>query len=247
MLKKIVYIAISILLISCEWLNPFEDEGDYTERRIELTNVTHVKNDNIFHIIFVKDTLDVLIFKGGENKIDKCSFEINGSQLIIDHDYKNNARNFEFIIAEIRLQTIDSITVNAPAEISSHNTLTGNELYVDVVSKAELVEMNLSLDYSMLQFHSFGGISGGFQFSGSTNKADYIMNGITNILATELKSDQVTIAQKGIGAARVWASEALDITFYNSGTIYYKGNPNLTIKRVKVDNQDNDGQVIPIK
>ena len=125
--------------------------------------------------------------------------------------------------------------------------INGEHLYVDITTEAELVEMDLQLNCQSLKFHSHGSVSGGFTFSGTCDIANYTLNGVTNILATDLKSQEVSIGQNGIGDAHVWVENMLNVTIYNSGNIYYKGNPEITIERIQVNNQNATGQVLQEK
>lgn len=247
MIDRIIYVFLCLCLISCESFNPFEGEGEYTEKTFDLGLISNIKNDNNFKIIIVEDNTDYLILKGGENIINKCEVNYNNGLLTLNHEYKNQIRNFDLITAEIHLSKLDTITVNAPANISTPDLINGEHLYIDITTEAELVEMNLQLNYQSLKFHSRGSVSGGYTFSGTCDIANYTLNGITNIMATDLKSQEVRIAQNGIGDAHVWVENMLNVTFYNSGNIYYKGNPDITIKRIQVNNQNATGKVLPEK
>ena len=119
MINRIIYTLLCLCLLSCETLNPFEDEGKYTEKVIEVGAISNIKNDNNFKIVVVEDDADYLILKGGENKINECEIIYNDSLLTLNHDYKNQVRNLDLIIAEVHASNLHTITVNAPAKISS--------------------------------------------------------------------------------------------------------------------------------
>ena len=245
MISRIIFVLFCSCLLACDALNPFEDEGEYTEKVYEPGEILNIKNENSFKIILVEDDSDYLILKGGENKINRCEVSYNDGIVSINHSYKNKLRNYELIIAEIHSSNLNTITINAPVEINSQNTIEGESLYIDVTTEAELVELNLQLNLESMKFHSHGSVSGGFRFSGKCDKASYTMNGITNILASDLQCQQVKIGQNGIGDAHVWSKQSLDVTIYNSGDIYYKGSPEILTKYVQVNNQNATGKVIP--
>lgn len=245
MRNRIILILLSVALMSCETMNPFESEGDYTEKRIDLAEISSLKNLNSFKISLVEDEQNYILFKGGENVIKKTQIDTSNSTLIIDHSYKNAVRNLELIEAEIHLKSFMHITVDAPANICCSAQLHGTHLDIDISTEAELVEMKLDLNYESMKFHSRGSTSGGYTFTGICPKADYTMNGITNIFASSLKSEAVSVGQNGIADAHLWVSNSLKVTIYNSGDIYYKGKPTVQVNRVQVNNQNNSGQVIP--
>lgn len=246
-MKSKIYIFVLLLLAlsSCESLNPFENDGDYIEKRIDLPEISSIKNLNTFKIILVKDEEEFILLKGSENIISKVSVVTNDQCLTIDHTYKNNTKNFDLIVAEIHLKKFKLITANAPAYYSSLGELSGSRLDIDIASESELVEMKLDLKYDILDFHSFGSSAGGYEFTGICPTVSYVLNGIINIKASELQSTNVNLAQNGIGEAHVWVENELNVTIYSSGNMYYKGNPAVTINRIQVNNQSPTAKVIP--
>jgi len=242
--KLLLLILLFLGFTSCESLNPFEDEGEYVEQRIDLTDISSIQNENTFQITLVEDDDEYLLLKGGENTLAKVSLEIDGEKATIDHSQDNNLTNLDLIEVEFHLKDLEQISVNAPANYTSNGELSGSRLDIDILSISELVEMNLSLNYDSLDFHSYGTTSGGYELNGSCSWANYVLNGIINIKASELESDKVNLAQNGIGEAHVWANDQLSITIYNSGDIYYKGNPEITISRIQINNQSPTASVV---
>ncbi|WP_180335615.1 GIN domain-containing protein [Labilibaculum filiforme] len=246
-MKNKIYIFILILLTlpSCESLNPFEEAGDYIEKRIDLVGVSSIENNNTFKITLVEDDDEFLLLKGGENIISKVSTIINENKLSLDHSHKNKITNLDLIEAEIHLKEFTLITAYAPAYFNSKGTLSGNRLDIDITSESELVEMKLDLNYVFLDFHSFGSAAGGYEFSGICETSNYVLNGVININASEMLSQKVVVAQNGIGEAHVWAEKELNVTIYSSGDMYYKGYPEIIIKRIQVNNQSPTAEVFP--
>ncbi|WP_320018129.1 GIN domain-containing protein [Labilibaculum manganireducens] len=243
--KIYIFVLLLLTLTSCETLNPFENEGEYMVKRIDLPEISSIKNLNTFKITLVKDEEEFLLLKGGENIISKASVVISDQNLTINHTHKNNLKIFDLIEAEIHLKELKLITADAPASFSSKGVLSGNRLDIDITSESELIEMKLDLKYDFLDFHSFGTAAGGYEFKGICPTSNYVLNGIINIKASELQSKKVNLAQNGIGEAHVWAENELNVTVYSSGDIYYTGNPDIEISRVQVNNQSPTAKILP--
>lgn len=243
--KISILVLILLTLTSCESFNLFENDGEYMEKRIDLPGISSIENLNTFKITLIEDDEEFLLLKGGENIISKVSVIQNDQNLTIDHSHKNNLKSFDLIEVEIHLKEFKLITADAPAYYSSEGELSGNRLDIDVTSESELVEMKLDLNYDILDFHSFGTVAGGYEFTGVCPTANYVLNGIINIKASELQSTNVNLAQNGIGEAHVWVENELKVTIYSSGDMYYKGNPVVTINRIQVNNQSPTAKVIP--
>ncbi|PXY01437.1 hypothetical protein DF185_08100 [Marinifilum breve] len=167
--------------------------------------------------------------------------------MTIDHSYNNKARNFDLITAEVHLKEVTKITCSAPANISSIDKLSGNHLDIIVYSESQLVETHLNLEYDSMKFHSFGSATGEFKFFGICPNTNYTLNGVINIKAGDLQSNNISLAQNGIGEAHVWAKDKLNVTIYSSGNIYYKGTPEISVKRIQVNNQNPTGEVLQEK
>ena len=243
--KNHLLLVLLFILCSCDAINPFEKDGEYIEERTELVGVTSIQNNNIFKIILVEDDDEYVLLKGGKNIISKVEIEVNDEKVIIDHSHKNNFTNYDQIIAEFHLKEFKKITTEAPSNYSTQGTISGDLLHIDVASDCELVEMKFDLDYNMLDFHTYGSVAGGFEFIGASTEAKYVLNGIINIKASALQTTNTNLAQNGIGEAHIWVDNKLSTTIYSSGDIYYKGNPEITINRVQVNNQSPTAKVIP--
>lgn len=243
--KTLILSLLLLIFCSCSKLNLFEKEGNYTKTRYELTAITQIKNLNTFNIEIVQDEEEYLLLKGGENVLKKASVSFSDQEIILDHQYQNWTRNYDLITAEIHLKDLLTITIDSPAKISNSGTLNGDNLYIDITADAELVEMNLNLNYATMKFHSHGSVSGGYEFAGICPLANYTLNGITNIKSSGLQSKTISLVQNGIGEAHVWAEKKLNITIYNIGDIYYKENPEIEITRVQVNNQSPTAKVLP--
>lgn len=243
--KIYIFVLLLLTLTSCETLNPFENHGEYMEKRIDLPGISSMKNLNTFKITLAKDDEEFLLLKGGENIISKVSVAIKDQTVTLDHSHKNNIKNFGLIEAEIHLKEFKQITADAPAYYTSKGELSGNRLDIYITAESELVEMKLDLKYDFLDFHSFGTAAGGYEFTGICPSANYILNGIINIKASELQSEKVNLVQNGIGEAHVWVENELNVTIYSSGDMYYKGNPIVNINRIQVNNQSPTAKVLP--
>ena len=243
--KIYIFLLLIFTLCSCDALNPFEKDGEYIEKRIELAGVSSIQNNNIFKIILIEDDDEYVLLKGGLNIISKVAIEIKDNKVTLDHSHKNNFTNYNLIVAEFHLKEFKKIRTETPSNYSTQGTISGDILDIDIISESELVEMKLNLNYNKLDFHTYGSVAGGYEFIGACTEANYVLNGIINIKASELQTANTNIAQNGIGEAHVWVENKLSVTIYSSGNMYYKGNPEISINRVQVNNQSPTAKVLP--
>ncbi|WP_372643572.1 GIN domain-containing protein [Ancylomarina sp.] len=244
-MKIYVYILCLIILCSCNFINPFHDEGAYIETLIELEDFTQIEIHNIFNIEIIEDTESYILYKGGETILDEMSYSSLSGRLRLDHSFMNWTKNFKMPTLEIHMPLLEGVDLYASGNIKSLNQLSGDKIGINVYGTAETYEIKLNINYNQLRFHSRGSVGGTFAVSGECPVAVYTLNGSTNIQASELISKDVQVAQNSLGDAHIFALEKITATFYKSGDIYYKGNPEeIEIKYDQINNQDASGKLI---
>lgn len=244
-----IYICILCLFIfaSCNFINPFRDEGKNIETIIELDEFTHIEINNIFNIEIVEDSDTYIIYKGGERIFDKMKYSSLSGELILDHNFMNWTNRLDVPALEIHMPKLERIDMHSSGTIKSMNQLSGETLFVDVHEASDAYEIILDINYNKLNFHSQGSIGGTFKVSGLCPSTGYTLNGSTNVKATELISTTANVVQNSLGDAYIYTTDKLTAIFYKSGDIYYTGNPEIIeTKYVQINNQDASGKLIPL-
>lgn len=242
-----ILLIVCLLFSACSAIDPFEDSGKETEAIYETNAFTHLIVNGIFDITITQSSQHKLKFTGGKNILDRFSYKEQDGKLIVNHDYDNWLHNLDIPILEIHVKELSEIRFNNSSKLKSQQTITGNELSIYVTEEADIVELNMNLDYQQLVFDSRGSSSGKHIFSGICPKAHFTLNSSNNVHASNLEAENVSIGHNGLGDARVWAKKTLHVRFFNSGDVYYKGSPEISVERIKVNNQKATGKVILIK
>lgn len=244
-MKRYFYILVLIILGSCNFITPFNDEGKNIETVIELDDFTQIEIHNIFNIEIIEDTEHYILYKGGERILDETTYSSLSGILKLDHSFMNWTKNLKVPTLEIHITELEGIDLYASGSIKSLNQLTGDKIFIDVHESANTYEIDLNINYNHLRFHSKGSVAGTFAIEGSCPTTIYTLNGSTNIQASELISKEVNVAQNSLGNAHIYAEDKLTVTFYKSGDLYYKGNPKtIEVKYVQINNQDASGKLI---
>jgi len=244
-MKKYIYILLLIVFNSCNFINPFHDEGKSIETVIELDEFTQIEIHNIFNIEIVEDSESYILYKGGERIFDEMIYSSLSGILMLDHSFMNWTKNLKVPTLEIHMPLLEGIDLYASGSIKSLNQLSGDNIFIDVHEASDTYEIDLKINYNKLNFHSQGSVGGTFNVSGLCPSTVYTLNGSTNVKATELISKTVNVIQNSLGDAYIYAEDILTATFYKSGDIYYTGNPEkLEVKYIQINNQDASGKVI---
>jgi len=244
-MHRTTYIFILFLFSSCNFINPFYDEGDTIETLIELDNFTHIEIHNIFNIEIIEDRESYMIYKGGDKILDEMTYSSLSGILRLDHNFMNWTKNFKMPTLEIHMPLLEGINLYASGNIRSLNQLPGDKLSIDIYEASSTFEINLDISYKELRFHSRGSVGGTFVISGICPKTIFTLNGSTNIQASELISKEVNITHNSLGNAHIYVEDKLIVTFFKSGDIYFKGSPSeIEVKYDQINNQDASGQLI---
>ncbi len=244
-MKKYIYILTLIILGSCNFINPFYDEGDTIETVIELDDFTQIEIHNIFNIEIIEDTESYIIYKGGAKILDEMTYSSLSGILRLNHNFMNWTKNFKMPTLEIHMPLLEEIDLYASGNIRSLNQLSGNKISINIYEASNTFEINLNISYNELIFHSKGSVGGTFAIEGTCATTTYTLNGSTNIQASDLISREVNVAHNSLGNAHIYVEEKLNVTFFKSGDLYYKGNPSeIEVKYVQINNQDASGKVI---
>ncbi|MDE5423813.1 DUF2807 domain-containing protein [Ancylomarina sp. DW003] len=246
-MQRVIYILLLFFILSCNFINPFHDEGKDVEKIIELGDFTQIEIHNIFNIVIIEDSETYIIYKGGENVFEDMNYSISDETLKINHNFVNWTNNFNIPILEIHVTNLQRIDTYTPCNISSSNQLTGDKLSINIREESEAYEINLNINFTQLRFHTQNSVGGTFTVSGTCPNAIYTLNGSTNIQTLNLVSNEVHIAQNSLGDAYIYTASKLSATFYKSGDIYYSGNPEtIEVKYDQINNQDASGKLIQI-
>lgn len=218
----ILLALISFLSSSCSNFLFWEGEDERVNRTIEIANIEKIQIESIFYIELIQDEEEYIIATGSEDQLDKLKISSVENTFLFRHDYNNLVKNYTPIKLEIHLKHINSIHINSPSNISSRKPIFGDKLHILITEKSELAEMDLNLNCNALSFHVKGSVNGKYKFKGECPNASYVLNGATNIMALELKSQNVDIAQNSIGEAYLFAEKRLLQKFTTLGTYITK-------------------------
>ncbi len=238
------FIVSLSLLSSCS--NFLFEDDDLVNQTLDVPNIHKIQVENIFNIELIQDTVEYIIATGTKNQLKKLDVSSKDNTYSLKQSYNNLLKNYSPIKLEIHFKNINDILINSPVNISNTETLNLNNLNILVLEEAELVEMDLNLDCKKLIFHVKGTVSGLYKFKGECPSASYTLNGTTNLMALDFKSQNINIAQNSIGEAHLFAEKTLNATIYNFGDIYYKGQPVITEKRIQINNQSPTAEIISI-
>lgn len=94
-----------------------------------------------------------------------------------------------------------------------------------VLSHSGSASFNVNSLYKSIEAAQYG--TGNFLFTGKTETLKYSSSGTASLYALELEAENVYLSWAGAGYAEVYATEKLDIDISGSGSIKYRGKPDI--------------------
>ncbi len=240
-MNKIVFIIPFLLLLSCN--DSLFNKGEIITQEIETNTFHRVEINNIFNVYFYQDTAQKIVVKCGSNLVSNLTFDVNDEGTLAVNDLNNArwSRDYEKIELHITVDSLRSITLNAPSNIVCIDTLKTPELKIFSIS--DFADISILIDTDNFYLVNSGTSGGQITIQGHTYSFGVWARASLQLFADEFIANKVTIKNESIGDCYIYATEYISAEILNTGTVYYKGNPEIidyvndeaTAKLIKID------------
>jgi hypothetical protein len=222
-------LVVLILLTGCEkdhMFDCFKSTGSIVRETRTVSDFNRIDVYNNVDVIITQDTLNSVTAEAGENIISGITTNIDGGILTIRNENKCNwVRSFsKTIVVYVHAKKLSIIHHHGSATVSSVNTLEGSTIDLNVWSSGD-INVSVHADYVYSRQHS---TVGDMTLSGKTTGC-YIFNaGNAFTYGKELEIQNCDMEQRGTGDIYVNVTHTFSVSIYDSGNVYYTGNPQVT-------------------
>lgn len=224
------FLILFIFLAACDSDKCFYGAGNEITSLLNSDSFRCIAVRGIFDVELVQDTCYYVEGTGGKNLLENVDASVKQDTLLL-YNYNGCSwlREYKRPLLRVHFSDIDRVDVFQASYIFSKDSIT-DELYFTLqtmMAEADIVVNNNSV--STYVHHTS---SGRYIFRGKTNRLSIV--GFYNSLydASELEAKKVEIQNYSIIDYKVWATEQLNVSIYNRGNVYYKGNPEVIIDTV---------------
>lgn len=220
----IPFILISIASFSQSWWNSkkVRGNGNITTITRTIDNFNEISLSGFFNVVLVEGNVGKITLKGEENILPYIVTEVNNGHLKIK--VKNNAN----------LKTNRELTITVPFKNIKSASLGGSgNIIIEKTIKSESIAFsiggsgNIKANVNVENVKSSIGGSGNMKISGTTNRFKCSIAGSGNIDAYALASKDLKVSLTGSGNIKTSVSSKIKASVVGSGSIYYKGDPEL--------------------
>jgi len=247
MQKSLLYFGIIffLLLNSCQKANIcdcIKRNGELDSVEIEFSRIKFVEINKMFNVYLINDTVNKAIIKTWSNLLELIDLQVKDSTLYLhDNNICNFGRSYDNKISVyLHLTNLETLDIKGPSSIFSLDTLNFDKLLIRI--SYTIADVNISINSNHLWFE-YWSATGNAIFQGNTNYFEVLSDGTGYIDALNLKSKVVKLRQITTGDTKLNVIDALYVSFFDIGDVYYIGNP----KIVEIQENKSNKQLIHIE
>jgi hypothetical protein len=230
-MNKAVIIFFVLLAFSCkkgEEAGCFTPTGDIQKETRVLENFTKMTLYDNINVILVPGSENLAEVEAGENLIPGISTKIENGELIITNENRCNfTRSYKYKVnVRVTFNALKEITHYGAGKISNEDTIQQSYFRINQFSGAGDFDFTFDGDTLEAMLHTG---AGNLYAKGKLNYG-YLYSAANSIFKCEnLIVQNLHINNKTTGNFYVHAVAELIVEVRSSSTVYYKGNPALTI------------------
>lgn len=227
-LQLLIVFASLICLLSCEYIESIERSGETTEQSYPVEAFNTIIFDAPFQI-HLKNSINYKVHaEGFDYLIEQINLSQSESTITFSNKYSNSIQKSKLPKLFIESPSINKITVNAPGQLFTSDTIKTNSLQIIVNGGGTYFESDIIIDVKSFALNVFGEINTGtHEVKGIASNAKIHMEGCTYALTKDLICEKVTFVHKSAANCIVHATTDLDATIYSAGNLYYIGDPEI--------------------
>jgi len=221
-MHKVKFILLIILFSSCESDLFNNSETVVVEKEISDFN-TIICND-IFDIVLTQDTICRVFIEGESDIVSKINISVKNDSLLLDNS--NSFRwlgSYDRIVINISVKDLHNLKLEAPCNVKSINSI--ETYYLSIIAKADMSDINISMNTDNFYFVNSATSGGNFVFSGNTINLAFWIRGSGKISTEDLNCKSADIISSTIADSYISVENNLKVKIEKDGKVYYKGNP----------------------
>lgn len=229
------FIAIALLAFSttaCSQQHTYRSGGfgsktvkaskNYVTKDIKVNNFTKLSVAGSPDVTYTqksgKPTVEVYT---SDNIVDLLDIRVKDNTLYIGFK-KNVSVSYNKLEVRVSAEKLNGIAVAGSGDINSSD-ITCNDLQVSVAGSGDMKLNNVTANFTKA---SVAG-SGTAILSGSTQEAEYSVAGSGDLFASDFVAKKASASVAGSGDIKCHATDFLKVRTSGSGSVGYKGNPEL--------------------
>lgn len=221
---RVLLIAFAAFIFSsCRFLGWERIHGNshITSQQKDVGSFNGVHASGSMDVHIIQSESNWVKIEADENLLPYIKTYVEGNVLMVHQKRGYDLHSSKGIVVYVSSPVFKEIRVSGSGDITSDNTLWGDEpLEISVSGSGNI---NMKAELPKLEAHVSG--SGNLNLKGQVTDLNISMSGSGNSKCFELISDNVSVHISGSADVEVTANKKLDVNVSGSGDVRYKGNP----------------------
>lgn len=208
----------TVLFTSCN--KQLAGSGNLVTENRQTAGFTGIENFGDFKVIVNKGATINMSLYGEDNVLGEIVTEVNNNKLKIRYRNNHYRHRHKQVIITLTTPELSLVSLNGSGSIESTANWSGTDLVIDISGSG-----NIDLFTTSSYLETSVGGSGDITLHGEAEKSAFAISGSGKIKAYDATTAKAYTTISGSVSAQITVSEKLDAKINESGTVYYKGNP----------------------
>lgn len=205
-----------------EWNNGIAGNGDVITETIDVDGFTGVHASSGIDVVLTQGDYYVEVV-ADENLQEYITVELKGNMLVVGTE--RNIYRAESKVVNVSLPELEELKISSAGDMDAETDFDCEDLRISISSAGDL-KLGVEAEYIEIDISS----SGDCDIWGRTGSLNANLSSAGDLRAFELEADYVKVRASSAGDARVYANKELDMGVSSAGSIYYKGDAQITHK-----------------
>ncbi|MGQ1891127.1 GIN domain-containing protein [Thermophagus sp. OGC60D27] len=220
---------ITLILGACDYTDALSKTGEITTKKFSVDAFDQVIIETSVQLVLANDTIMSAKAEGLDFILPRLELNQDGKTLIIESKGAIGFRKEQMPRLLLSAPNKLLITSNFPAEISTLDTLSIEQLSILVNGRGTFTQCNMLVNAEMISISIYGSNVGNHIFKGKADKLHVVAEGLSSVNASAMETKEVKYIQRSVNNSYVKAEEQLYVEIASSGNLYYYGSPDTTI------------------
>jgi hypothetical protein len=218
-MKKVTGSVLAILFISLSGFAQVKEKRD-------LDNFSSVSAGVSGEIFITQGSQYSVTLEGDQDLLDEITTKVlNGKLLIRKPDWRK-ARNKKLTVY-ITMPEVEGLSMSGSGHLKNKGILNCDNLNISVSGSGSIRLKDLTADEVDISISGSGSV---LAEGPGADITDIGISGSGSVTAENFKLSEADVTISGSGRCKIWVEDALVARISGSGSLYYKGDPNIDAK-----------------
>jgi len=222
MFNRIVlgFAFISLTVVSACANTLITGNHQVTKQNRAVSSFDEIEVTGGFEIVLTQSDKESLNIEADNNLLELIETKVNNNVLYISTKNDVEINHYKKMTINLSVKSLRKMRVSGAIDLSTTNQLKTDLLKINISGAANI---NVDIATKILDVDVSG--AGNINFQGQSTDVRMDLSGAGKVSSLKLVADNFIIDVSGVGAAKVYAKEKLNVNISGIGSVSYAGNP----------------------